>query len=67
MTRSITVKQKPRRPGRPATGETPLMAFRPPADLRSAIQGWAAKHDVTVSEAIRRLVELGLKIKGGKR
>jgi hypothetical protein len=28
-----------------------------------ALDAWAEKHDVTRSEAIRRLVELGLKVK----
>jgi hypothetical protein len=29
-----------------------------------ALDAWAEKHDVNRSEAIRRLVELGLKAKG---
>ena len=28
------------------------------------LDAWAKKHDVSRSEAIRRLVELGLKVKG---
>jgi Ribbon-helix-helix protein, copG family len=31
-----------------------------------ALDAWAEKHDVSRSEAIRRLVELGLKAKGSK-
>ncbi len=67
MARSITVAQKGRI-GRPATGITPLMAFRPPLPLRAAIEAYAKSNEVSVSEALRRLVELGLaKGKGGKR
>jgi hypothetical protein len=54
--------------GRPRTGITPMMGFRAPPVLRSAIVTWANKQpDVpTLSEATRRLVELGLKAKNVK-
>jgi Ribbon-helix-helix protein, copG family len=32
-------------------------------DAMKALDAWAEKHDVSRSEAIRRLVELGLKAK----
>jgi hypothetical protein len=52
--------------GRPATGRDPVTAIRLSAELRATIDKWAAKQDDTParSEAIRRLVELGLKAKG---
>jgi hypothetical protein len=38
----------------PARFEIPTM---------EAIDAWAGKHDITRSEAVRRLVDLGLKVK----
>jgi len=51
--------------GRPATGRDPVTAIRLSAELRATVDKWAAKQDDTPgrSEAIRRLVELGLKAK----
>jgi Arc/MetJ-type ribon-helix-helix transcriptional regulator len=62
MTRLISVNAKRR--GRPATGQDPVSAVRLPDDLTEEIDSWARKHDTASrSEAIRRLVELGLKAK----
>jgi hypothetical protein len=59
MTKSIAVRPKKR--GRPATGKDPLVNARMPLSLIKSIDGWAAKNtDGSRSEAIRRLVELGL-------
>jgi hypothetical protein len=54
-----------KRPGRPATGQDPVTAIRLPAELRGAVVKWAEKQPGTpkFSEAIRRLVELGLTVK----
>jgi hypothetical protein len=54
-----------KRPGRPATGQDPVTAIRLSAKLRESVDGWAARQDDEPgrSEAIRRLVELGLKVK----
>jgi hypothetical protein len=67
MTPSIPVKQKKR--GRPATGVDPFVGVRLPAETLDAIDTWASKvgDELTRSEAIRRLIDLGLKAKGGKR
>jgi hypothetical protein len=53
--------------GRPRTGTTPLMGFRADPATRAAIVRWAENQpdQPTLSEAIRRLVELGLTV-GGK-
>jgi Arc/MetJ-type ribon-helix-helix transcriptional regulator len=60
MAKSITVNAKRR--GRPATGQDPVSAVRLPADLTEEIDSWASNHETASrSEAIRRLVELGLK------
>jgi hypothetical protein len=61
MPESISVKRKV---GRPATGVDRLVAARMPEDMISSIEAWAAKNGVDRSEAIRRLVELGLRAKG---
>jgi hypothetical protein len=37
------------------------MAFRPLPQLRAAIEAYAETNEVSVSEAVRRLVEAGLK------
>jgi hypothetical protein len=51
--------------GRPATGITPMMGFRADPVIRAAIVRWAEKQPdkPSLSEAIRRLVELGLNVK----
>ena len=51
--------------GRPRTGITPLMGFRADAATRAAIVKWAENQPdmPTLSEAIRRLVELGLTVR----
>jgi regulator of PEP synthase PpsR (kinase-PPPase family) len=63
MKKARTVKQKVM--GRPRTGITPLMGFRADAAIRAAIVKWAENQPdmPTLSEAIRRLVELGLTVK----
>jgi Arc/MetJ-type ribon-helix-helix transcriptional regulator len=59
MAKSVSVR--PNKRGRPATGKDPLVNARMPSALIKSIDNWAAKHsDGSRSEAIRRLVELGL-------
>ena len=56
--RAIVKKKR----GRPATGRDPVTAIRLPEDLRVRVEAWAARLSDTPSrsEAIRRLVEMGL-------
>jgi Arc/MetJ-type ribon-helix-helix transcriptional regulator len=62
MAKSIAVKHK--RPGRPATGHDPFVGIRLPKDLIAQIDRWSAAAEAgSRSAAIRRLVELGLKVK----
>jgi hypothetical protein len=63
MKKARTVKQKVM--GRPRTGITPLMGFRADPTTRAEIVKWAEKQPdmPSLSEAIRRLVELGLTVK----
>jgi hypothetical protein len=49
--------------GRKPTGRTPTYTFRFSDDFIAAVDGWARDHDAIRSEAIRRLVEIGLKAK----
>jgi hypothetical protein len=51
--------------GRPATGRDPVTAIRLSKEMRAAVDTWAAKQadEPGRSEAIRRLVELGLTVK----
>lgn len=55
-------KPQKKKRGRPATGRDPVTAIRLPEELRVRVEAWAATlHDTpSRSEAIRRLVELGL-------
>jgi hypothetical protein len=46
---------------RNATAVHPVSAVKLPAALTASIDGWAVAHGIDRSEAIRRLVELGLK------
>jgi hypothetical protein len=61
--KSILAKRKSR--GRPATGQTPMLGFRATDELRGKIVHWAEfQPDAPkLSEAVRRLVELGLTAK----
>jgi hypothetical protein len=65
MKRSISVNKKSR--GRPEKkgGVDPVTAIRLPAKLSDAVDAWASSQDDKPgrSEAIRRLVELGLEVK----
>ena len=61
MTKSITARRKKR--GRPATGTEPMFGLRISNELMAQIATWAEANDTNRSEAIRRLVELGLKAK----
>jgi Ribbon-helix-helix protein, copG family len=62
MKKSIKVAHKKRR-GRPATGKAPHMAARMPPELIAEVDAWATANDTSRSDAFRRLVELGLKVK----
>jgi hypothetical protein len=54
-----------RKPGRPSTlAASEYVGVRLPRGIVEALDGWAEKNETTRSEAIRRLVELGLKAKG---
>ncbi len=66
MKKTISAKQKR---GRPTTGVTPMMGFRADPSLRAAIEKWAKQQEdaPSLSEATRRLVELGLTVKAPAR
>jgi hypothetical protein len=49
--------------GRPATGKAPHVTARMPSELIVQVEAWATANDTSRSEAIRRLVEIGLKAK----
>lgn len=55
---TITVLPK-RKPGRPATGKDPVTAIRLPAEIKDAVDAYAAEQPEptpTRSEAIRRIL-----------
>ena len=49
--------------GRKPTGVDPARTIRLSHEFIAAIDAWAEAHDLVRSEAIRRLIELGLKVK----
>jgi hypothetical protein len=57
---SIAVTPKKR--GRPATGQDPVLTVRLPPNTRLAIENWARqqKDKPSRSEAIRRLIDIAL-------
>jgi hypothetical protein len=60
MGKLISAKLKKPGRGRPATGRDPMIGLRAGKQLTAAIDAWAKRNGVTRSEAIRRLVEIGL-------
>jgi len=64
MKKSIKVPPKKRGRGRPpAGGRDPHVTIRMPQTLIDNADGWAKANNTGRSEAIRHLVELGLKVK----
>jgi hypothetical protein len=51
----------PKKRGRPATGRDPLVSARLRQEIVQAVDKWANRNKVSRSEALRKLVELGLK------
>lgn len=62
MAKSALAKQIKR--GRPATGITPMIGLRASPELRRAIEKWSLRQEdkPKLSETVRRLVELALRI-----
>jgi Ribbon-helix-helix protein, copG family len=55
-------KTKPKtKRGRPATGHHPTLGGRVPVEVIIAVDAYASEAGISRSEAIRRLIELGLK------
>jgi Arc/MetJ-type ribon-helix-helix transcriptional regulator len=66
MRKSIKVHQK--KPGRPATGRDPAITIRLPKEVLGEVETWASEQDgePNRSQAIRRLIELGLTVRATK-
>jgi hypothetical protein len=61
-----SIRDNPKKPrGRPATGKAPLVGVRMTEEFQDAIKAWAKKQSdqPALAPAIRRLVEIGLKVK----
>lgn len=67
MKKALTKNHGGPRPGsgRPATGKDPVTAIRLSSELRATVEAWAEMQEkkTSRSEAIRRLVEIGLRTK----
>lgn len=60
MKKSVAANKKSRgRPKRPG-GVDPVSAVRLPEDITAEVDAWAVARELTRSEAIRQLVEIGL-------
>ena len=55
-----SIKEMPKKRGRPATGKDPMVNLRMPPELISSVDAWGRSSGITRSEAIRRLVEQAL-------
>jgi len=57
--------KKQKKMGRPSTGHDPQFAFRIPLEMIAAIEAWAKQQPdkPSRSEALRRLVDIGLQKK----
>jgi hypothetical protein len=68
MAKSLRDNPKKSR-GRPATGKAPMVGVRMPEEFQDVIRAWASKQsdNPPLAAAIRRLVELGLKLKTSAR
>jgi hypothetical protein len=65
MAKSKSVTRK--KIGRPATGTDAVTTLRMPADLAARIDQWAKRNgEDSFSEAMRHLLELGLRAPKGK-
>jgi len=64
MKKSISVNKKLRGRPKKVGGVDPVSAVRLPSDLTQEVDDWGKERALNRSEAIRRLVELGLKAKG---
>jgi Arc/MetJ-type ribon-helix-helix transcriptional regulator len=64
MTKSNNVLHKKHGRGRPATGHDPTTTIRLSDEIKAKIDAWAERQEDKPprSEAIRRLVELGLTV-----
>ena len=56
----------PKKRGRRPTGKAAQSVARMPDEMLASVDTWAARNKTTRSEAIRRLVELGLTVRGAK-
>ena len=54
-------KGTPKKRRRPAIGDDPLVTVRLPASLIVPIKAWAKREGMNRSDAIRRLLEFGLR------
>lgn len=57
---SSTIKDMPKKAGRPATGKDPMIGFRSPVDLTQRIDQFASRIQAPRAEAIRQLIVRGL-------
>ena len=69
MAKVSSKKVIPKKRGRPGTGKDPMLAFRAPPAFTAEVEAWAERQpdSPSRSEALRRLVELGLAGKGKER
>ena len=57
----VEIRQSTQADANSGTDRSPVSAVKLPADLTASVDEWARAHGIHRSEAIRRLVEIGLK------
>jgi len=64
--KSRAKKVIPKKRGRPATGKDPMLTLRAPVALTAEVEAWANRQPdrPSRSEALRRLIEMALKLRG---
>lgn len=62
-----SISDKPKKRGRPATGRDPMVGARMGPEFLSLVDAWAERHKVPRSEAIRRLIQIGLEADDGEK
>jgi hypothetical protein len=64
MVKESRKKVIPKKRGRPATGKDPILTLRAPPAFTAEVEAWAKRQpdNPSRSEALRRLVEMALKL-----
>lgn len=60
LNQMTSIKDNPKKRGRPATGRDPLVGVRLPPEMIEAVDAWAKERGTTRAGAIRSMIERAL-------